>query len=251
MGWGSGNLGGGLTLNFQIKAYASKEDLLNDTPKENTIGIHTETPISGWHISAVEPSDLSEGAVWISSGASSNIVINAIKKNVLEIRPGTVKQMVIGSIETKYSAVYQNGEWNESAKIIVENGIANYEIVAIGKAIGSGGSAMPSQTVSSSDGFVTISADGFGYGMAYVENIDLTDSKTVTIDGDFDFTSEYVSRLAVWSSVGTYLHNNIIKYVNMSKTGGVLDVSELYGKFVVGITMSGKKVQKIRNWRID
>ena len=87
--------------------------------------------------------------------------------------------------------------------------------------------------------------------MAYVENIDLTDSKSITIEGEFDFTSEYVSRLAIWSSVGLYLHNNIVKYVKMTKSGGVLDVSELYGKFVVGITMSGKKVQKIRNWRID
>lgn len=251
MGWGSGNLGGGLSLNFQIKAYASKEGLLSDTPKENTIGIQTVTKISGWHISPIEPSDVADGVVWISSGAGSSIVINAVKKNVLEIRPGSVRQMIGGSFETKFFAVYQNGKWNESAKIIVENGDANYEIVAIGKKISAGGSAMPSQTVSSSDGFVAISADGFGYGMAYVENIDLTDSKSITIEGEFDFTSEYVSRLAIWSSVGSYLHDNIVKYVDMTKSGGVLDVSELYGKFVVGITMSGKKVQKIRNWRID
>ena len=251
MGWGSGNLGGGLTLNFQIKAYASKEDLLNDTPKENTIGIHTETPISGWNVSTVEPSELSEGEVWISNGSGSNVVINAIKKNVLEIRPGTVKQMVSGSIETKYSAVYQNGKWNEFAKIIVENGNANYDIIAIGKPLSSGSSAMPSQTISSSDGYFLISADGFGYGMAYVENIDLTESKTVTIDGDFTFSSEYVSRLAVWSSLGAYLNTNMIKSAEMSKTGATLDISELYGNFIVGITMSGKNVQKIRNWRID
>ena len=72
---------------------------------------------------------------------------------------------------------------------------------------------------------------------------------SITIEGEFDFTSEYVSRLAIWSSVGSYLHDNIVKYVDMTKSGGVLDVSELYGKFVVGITMSGKKVSSNSNAR--
>lgn len=105
--------GGGTSLNFDVKAYATEEALLAATPKENTIGVITTTEITGWVFSATEPENPSEGMVWISTGSSSAVEFNALKKNGIQVYPLSAKQYVSGAWVDVTAMSYQGGEWVE------------------------------------------------------------------------------------------------------------------------------------------
>ena len=114
MGWGTGNLGGGSGgLNFKIVSYATKSELLADTPKENTIGVITSIPIKGYHFGTEEPSPAAAGMVWITTGTSSAVEFNSLKKNAIQVYPLSAKQQD-GSAWVDVTALsYQGGEWVE------------------------------------------------------------------------------------------------------------------------------------------
>lgn len=109
---------GGTSLNFDVKAYATEETLLAATPKENTIGIITETPITSYIFSATEPSPAAAGMVWISTGTSSTIEFNALKKNGIQVYPLSAKQYVSDAWVDAPVYIYQNNAW-ESLQTIV------------------------------------------------------------------------------------------------------------------------------------
>ena len=114
MGWGTGNLGGGSGgLNFKIVSYATESELLADTPKENTIGVITSIPITGYHFGKDEPSPAAAGMVWIPTGTSSTVEFNALKKNGIQVYPLSAKQQD-GSAWVDVTALsYQGVEWVE------------------------------------------------------------------------------------------------------------------------------------------
>lgn len=103
--------GGGTSLNFDVKAYATEELLLAATPKENTIGIITTTAITSWIFSATEPESPVEGMVWITTSTSSTIEFNALKKNAIQVYPVAAKQYVSGAWVDVTAYSYQGGEW--------------------------------------------------------------------------------------------------------------------------------------------
>lgn len=105
--------GGGTSLNFDVKAYATEEALLADTPKENTIGIITTNKITGWMFSATEPESPVEGMVYITTGTDSDIAFNALKKNGIQVYPLSAKQYVSGAWVDVTAMSYQGGEWHE------------------------------------------------------------------------------------------------------------------------------------------
>lgn len=107
------NSGSGSELNFTVKAYASETELLAAVPKENTIGIITTTPITSWIFSTTEPEAYAEGMVWISTGISSAVEFNALKKNGIQVYPTSAKQYVDGAFVSIDAHCYQNGEWNQ------------------------------------------------------------------------------------------------------------------------------------------
>ena len=112
MGWGTGNLGGGSGgLNFKVVGYETQAELLADTPKENTIGIITTTPITSWVFSATEPEVSSEGTIWILTGTVSPIEFNALKKNSIQVYPISAKQYVNGAWVEKTAKSRRGGAW--------------------------------------------------------------------------------------------------------------------------------------------
>lgn len=114
MGWGTGNLvGGSGGLNFNIVSYATESELLADTPKENTIGVITSIPITGYHFGTEEPSPAAAGMVWITTGTSSQVEFNALKKNGIQVYPMSAKQMVSGALKKVTAKSYQGGKWVE------------------------------------------------------------------------------------------------------------------------------------------
>lgn len=112
MGWGTGNLGGGSGgLNFKIVSYATESELLADTPKENTIGVITSIPITGYHFGTEEPSPAAAGMVWITTGTRSPVEFNALKKNAIQVYPISAKQYISGAWVDKVAKSYQGGAW--------------------------------------------------------------------------------------------------------------------------------------------
>lgn len=109
--------GGGSELNYKIVGGASAPA----NPKENTIWINTDVAIPEYIFSNSQPSDVSNGAVWIQTTVSSNIQFNALKKNKLMVYLNTVKQYVDGSWVDKEITIYQNGKWNV-LEITIYNG---------------------------------------------------------------------------------------------------------------------------------
>lgn len=82
-------------------------------PKENTIWVNTNKEITSWIFSATKPKTSEEGMVWISTGASSTVEFNALKKNVLQVCPIAAKQYVSGAWVDVTAMSYQGGTWVE------------------------------------------------------------------------------------------------------------------------------------------
>lgn len=55
--------------------------------------------------------DVPNGTVWISTGTSSSVEFNALKKNGIQVYPLTAKQYVNGAWADKAAKTYQGGAW--------------------------------------------------------------------------------------------------------------------------------------------
>ena len=98
---------GGLPLNFKVVGGASAPT----SPRENTIWVNTSNDITGWTFDAKEPNNPSEGLVWFKVGTMSNIVLNALKKNSVQIYLINASQYVGGKFASLECQVYQGSEW--------------------------------------------------------------------------------------------------------------------------------------------
>ena len=115
-GFGSG---GGAALNFKVVGNPQPEN-----PKENAIWVNTDVPIPKWYFDANQPESMAEGDVWFSTGTSSPIAFNALKKNYIQVYPLSAKQYIGGAWVDVEAKIYQGGAWVDLAQsvIIFENG---------------------------------------------------------------------------------------------------------------------------------
>ena len=97
--------GGANPLNFKVVGNPQPTN-----PRENTIWIDTDTPITSYVFSATQPAG-SSGMVWIITGTSSGAEFNALKKNGIQVYPISAKQYIGGAWVDKTAKSYQNGEW--------------------------------------------------------------------------------------------------------------------------------------------
>ena len=106
-------------LNFRVVGGTAAPN----NPKENTIWVNTDAPITGWALSFAEPSEPEEGMVWIVTGTSSKVAFNGLKKNTLMVYPATCKQFVNGAWNNVTAKSYIGGEWVDwLAYLFIENG---------------------------------------------------------------------------------------------------------------------------------
>lgn len=96
---------GGIALNFNIVGGTVQPV----NPKENTIWVDTDTYISGWVFSAMQPYP-NDGLVWILTGDVSPVRFNASRKNTVMVYPFSVTQY-IGEKWVKKSAYIWDGAW--------------------------------------------------------------------------------------------------------------------------------------------
>lgn len=95
---------------FRVTGYASTEAMEADAPEENTIGVITETEITGWLISGEMDEEMAEGAVWIRAG-SGDVRFTALSPNGIRICPDLCRQMAEGTAELRDAYIYQTGVW--------------------------------------------------------------------------------------------------------------------------------------------
>ena len=108
------------SLNFSVVGGTTTPS----NPVENTIWVKTDTEVTSWALSPVQPQSPSNGAVWIKTGSSGEHSFNALKKNEIKVYPQGAKQYVASKwVDIEYLC-YQNGKWIEgvSTAFVFQNG---------------------------------------------------------------------------------------------------------------------------------
>lgn len=238
--------GGGATLNFRIVGGTTTPA----NPQENTIWINTANTITSWVLSFDEPSNPVEGMVWVTIGVSGRNTFNALKNNMLAVAPTSAKQYVNGAWKSREGRIYIDQKWQDFVLYMVKNGVTAHPLKLMGMPYSSENrGAWSSANSVPGDGFITVGGASNGYGIAYFEDIDLTNLKTLTIEGTFHAGGS-TYKLAVWSELGTYITDNMVRYATLPNGTGTLslDVSGLTGVHTVGISSVSTNNQKITNF---
>ena len=244
------NLSGGAAgLNFNIVGGTVEPT----NPRENTIWVDTDIPITGWSLSFNEPSEPEEGMVWIVTGTRGRNVFNALKKNTLAISPMAAKQYVNGAWQAREAQIYIDGEWRDFVQYLVKAGVPIFPLKLMGKSYNpSYQGEWTSANSTPGDGFITVAGGSYGYGIAYVADADLTAFTTLTIEGSFNRSGVMV-KLIVWDRLGTYITDNMVRYGDLQEGAGTLslDVSGLTGPYIVGISSTAMDEQQIANFWLE
>jgi len=237
---------GGAGVKLSVKAYETK-NRLPETATENTIAVITDVAITGYTFAAAEPLNPTAGMVWFLTEAGCGRVVAVTTNNPIMVYPAACNQYISGKWLQREAWNYGDGSWKPWSQWLIENGQTSHAIIAVGKPYWAGYIAMTGLTVTQNDDSIEIVGNSDGYGMAYIENIDLSDYTTLTIEGMFTQNYKDPYRLAVWSDVGTCIENNMVISEELTATGVTLDVSGLHGEHAIGITTAGKYTQIINN----
>lgn len=208
----------GSSLNFDIKAYTTQEDVLAATPKENTIGIVTDVPINNYIVSPSEPIEPFEGLVWICTGLFSDIKFDILKnKNSIELCPLYARQYINNQWVDVFTVIYQNNTWTD---------LINWNTVFITK------------------GLITDKYGTFGNPNHYTFSTNTTDhnrcSSTITSDGEkITITWSKYSGSAGYNSTYTYFANKI-DVTNISAIRLIVKNAGIGGKQSYGICLTSK-----------
>lgn len=219
-------------------------------PKENMIWVYTEG-MTGWYFQPAQPETMKDGEVWISTGISSPVAFNALKKNSIQVHPISAKQMVSGSLVSKTCQIYQNGEWKPFVMYLYKDG-EEYKNLTGGwtesfKRAGS--------ITATPDGFVLSYSDDGGSGICYSteEPIDLSAVSTIeAVLADFSATNNgyfgigvYTERMTNYDSFNrgvafSDLYSGDMVSVNVSALNG-----EFYIYFGVKAGYEENKISKV------
>lgn len=99
--------GGGTSLNFSVVGGT----IPPSSPSENTIWVDTNETITQVVMSAVDPSVLADGAVWIRLMDSGSASVSIVSGASITVKVGTVVQYVSGVLVGRDAQIYQNGAW--------------------------------------------------------------------------------------------------------------------------------------------
>ena len=232
---GRTNTGGGGSggLNFQVIGGTTAPS----NPKENMIWVNTSTKITSYIFSATQPTG-SAGMVWISTGTSSTVKFNALKKNGILVYPISAKQYVSGAWVDKTVKSYQGGKWVKwiNGILIYENGIQYKPLERV------------SGTATFDTTYITLSVNGSSSRVATVDKIDLTNFKTVTVDYS-NKTSVAEIAIKIMSD-----RDNVITRQNLrNTTSGNLscDISSVTGDCYVEIQLYNENSASVRINKIE
>ena len=228
-------VGGVNPLNFKVVGNPQPTN-----PKENTIWLNTDTPITGWEFTNTEPSKES-GKVWIKTGTFSTSGFNAIKKNRIQVHPIEAYQCDGSVWSEKPAKCFQDGAWKDwilylydlgDEKISVTGGWTYKNLMANSGA----NTNLPEITFRKNSNNIYFANAGFTGAVMYcIDMIDLSGRSTITFKATSvrGNSSDYPV-LYVWTAFGSYQVSNVAASVQITGDGA-LDVSALSGKYIIGI----------------
>lgn len=119
--------GGGGGLNFKVVGGSAQPE----NPKENTIWVNTDRPITSWAFSTDAPGSPADGMVWIKTGFGSATPFNALKKNEVQVCPFSTQQYLDGAWADKTAMIYADGIWSlfhPSKEYVIQNGVIDMTV---------------------------------------------------------------------------------------------------------------------------
>lgn len=188
-----------------------------------------------------------EGAVWISTGTSSPVEFNALKKNGITVYPISAKQYVSGAWVSVTAQSYQDGAWcewlPEGALYWRGNECADVTGGWTSKAWkmqSDAGTLAQTFTIARNADHLMFTKTGEVGAVMYATNpIDLTNVKAIHFKGEMSPTARnnWVA-FHVWTKMGgNYWASNSVATVQSTGTGKTefsLDVSNLSGNHYLG-----------------
>lgn len=199
--------------------------------------LYTDAP----KVRYLEPSN---GLVWISTGTSSTVKFNALKKNGIEVYPISAKQYVGGAWVDKDAKIYQGGEWAQFSFIVTtlylyDAGNTNDEVT--------GGWTSTDKNVFKSDHIEFIISASWGGHQVFTNNaIDMSRYKTINVkvsnwnkEGYFGISLQKPNTNP-WNSNFTNKDNcQFLKTISGDGTIQ-LDISEAEGEYYFWAGMPGQ-----------
>lgn len=221
--------GGGTALNFKIVGNPKP-----DTPRENTIWIDTDTPISGYTFSDDAPAEPVEGMVWIFTDGISTAPFAATKKNPIVVDPAAAYQYTGGAWVQKTAQTYKDDAWHEWKVYLFNDGQVNEAITGGINGTIQNGVISFSKTIAKGDN-MTYTA---------VNKVDLTNAtklkcifkSTNTVSGIYFRQVITNARKNGETVTADYLkaYNGVASPYNGRRIEMTLDVSEFTGTHFIG-----------------
>ena len=249
MGYGfKASAGGGSHLNFSVKTYASEEALLADAPKENTIGVVTDTAVPKWGFYASEPEVPAEGEIFFTVATESAGSFNALKKNALTVYPTLCQQYVSGEWVRKIAYICKSGAWVQFSTLwngeLFEQGNVHADITG-GWAYTNKSNSEVIMTNADTDTIIectNASSDSSTRKFYSLGTFDFTEWNTLTAVMDYYATGESV-KFGVSTVKAPYEGSGIwakIIYPNATVTYNI-DISTLSGSYYISSYSCGSK----------
>lgn len=247
--------GGGTALNFRVVGGTTAPT----NPAENCIWVNTDTPITSWIFYATEPSPAEAGKVWISTGTSSTVEFNALKKNGIQVYPISAKQYVGGAWLDKTAKSYQGGAWTEWWNGVLFENADQYEDITGGWVKGASyGNAGTTATIDDT-GIKLSTVSGSFINVETVNKIDLSGHSTLYVDATVTSRTSSSANylwLAYTESSGQAIHDSAAvpkASAKVTALGNVtlsLDVSTVDGEYFVvfGASVGGMGVTVNKIW---
>lgn len=113
--------GGSTNVNLKLKRYETKEDMLADTPRKNTIGVVSDTDITSLQYGGEEPTSPSSGHVIIVIDENTKISFYA-EKDKIKVYPMWAKQYVNGAWVLLDLYLYDGSAWKYNRKYFMKDG---------------------------------------------------------------------------------------------------------------------------------
>lgn len=259
MGWGTGNIGGGSGgLNFKVVGNPQP-----DNPKENTIWLNTDVEITGKYFQADQPEEMAEGEVWISTGTTSQVAFNALKKGTVMVYPNNAKQMVDGVLVDRTAKTWQDGQWVDWVlpNVLYSRGNENTGLtggwVTTPLAWDASYGGANATITRNSDNMVITGVANKGSAVHPKNKTDLTNIKTLTFAGkvtgiDYNDGKNDTASIRVWSDFGSNYKENVAVVKKCPVDGTVaLDVSSLAGEYIVGFWVFNNGTITVEEFKME
>lgn len=236
----------GMSLNYKVVRF-DPGAVLPESASKNTIAIFTEVELAGNIFSPTEPTEPTQGMLWIKTGTSSPVAFDALKKGGILIYPLCAFQYIDGAWVSVTAKSYQDGEWVDWVTFLFNEGDTCDDITGGWSNSGYtytgtvGGASTSYTKVAPTVGNtikVSVGAE-LKVAIAGTENkIDLTDTNTVALDVESVVGQAFA---IVTKSKALGSDYAVIKALTASSAGTTvnLDVSSLSGSYYIAVFTYG------------